>query len=364
MKKQYRLFPFLLLLTMLAFGCGPGGQSRQDADTKAAESHSGVLIVASKSGDDVWFIDRLSGKTLTVLPTGREPHEVEVSDDGRWAVVGNYGDRENPGNTLSAYDVESARLIRTIDLKEHTCPHGLKRINGTSHILLTTEGSQHLLRVDVSNGEILQLMETGEPVSHMVAVTPCFRLAFVPSIRTGNVAVFNLLNGERIGLVYSGAGAEGIDVHPEGHEVWITNRADNTITIMDTQSLEVLERIACADFPIRARFTPDGKLFLVSNARSGDIAVFDTQSRRQIAAIELSLPDAEDIQGRYFADFEGSPIPIGLVVPDNQTAYVANTRADLVSIIDLQTLSIKGHFPAGREPDGISFSALKPAVVQ
>ncbi len=316
----------------------------------------GLLIVASKSGDDVYFIDRWDGSVVHILPTGREPHEVEVSDDGKLAVVCNYGDREQVGNTLSVYDVAAGRLVRTIDLGEHTRPHGMQWIKGTQQMLVTTEGSQHLLVVDIETGKIVQAMDTGEPVSHMVAATPDFTRAFVPSIRTGNVVVFDLGSGKMIGSVYSGAGAEGIAMHPFGAEVWITNRADNTISIIDTQSLTVTETIPCADFPIRAKFTPDGKLFLVSNARSGDIGVFDHATRQQLAAIKLTPPVPEGVdETRYFSEFEGTSIPIGLVVPDNRWAYVANTRSDAVSIIDLETFSITGHFPVGREPDGISF---------
>ncbi len=349
---------FLILLVSAGlwalFSCGTGERA-------PGESFGGTLIVASKSGDDVYFIDRSSGEVLEVLPTGREPHEVEVSDDGRIAVVCNYGDREVVGNTLSVYDVTDARLIHTIDLGEHTRPHGMQWVTGTDQLLVTAEGSRHLLLVDVKKGEVLNAWYTDQDVSHMVAATPCFTRAFVPSIRSGMVTVIDLESGELIAQVYSGEGAEGIDMHPSGHEVWVTNRADNTITVIDTQSLEVLGRMDCEDFPIRAKFTPDGRYFLVSNARSGDIGVFDTRERVQVASIELRPPVPEGVdETRYFAEFEGTSIPIGLVIPDNRRAYVANTRSDAVSIIDLETMSIVGHYAAGREPDGINFSPLRP----
>ncbi|MDV7398641.1 hypothetical protein RZS08_44965, partial [Arthrospira platensis SPKY1] len=99
-------------------------------DSKSAQAQepavAGTIIVANKSGNDVYFIDRASGAVRTKLPTGLEPHEVEVSDDGRLAVVCNYGNREEPGNTLSVYEVEKASLLRTIDLGEHTRPHGMQ----------------------------------------------------------------------------------------------------------------------------------------------------------------------------------------------------------------------------------------------
>jgi YVTN family beta-propeller protein len=346
------------LAVLLISACG-GPQSHENF------TPDGLLIVASKSGDDVYFIDRWDGSVVYILPTGREPHEVEVSDDGALAVVCNYGDREQIGNTLSVYDVAAGRLVRTIDLGEHTRPHGMQWITGTQQLLVTTEGSEHLLIVDVETGQIVQAMHTGEPISHMVAATPDFSRAFVPSIRTGNVVVFDLRTGEMIGTVYSGAGAEGIAMHPSGSEVWVTNRADNTLSVIDTETLIVKETIPCADFPIRAKFTPDGRLFLVSNARSGDIGVFDHTTRQQLAAIKLTPPVPEGVdETRYFSEFEGTSIPIGLVVPDNHWAYVANTRSDAVSIISLDTFTITGHFPVGREPDGISFSPVTPTALK
>jgi len=352
-----------LLLLFTFSSCGDAGEygAGNDGIDGRGDHGAGTIIVASKSGDDVHFIDRESGETLFVLPTGREPHEVEVSGDGRIAVVTNYGDREATGNTLSVYDVLDGTLVRTIDLGEHTRPHGLWWMGTSDRVLVTTEGNRTLLVVDAVRGEVVRAFNTEQDISHMVAATPDLTRAFVPSIRTGNVTVFDLESGELLAQVYSGAGAEGIDVHPEGHEVWVTNRADNTIAIIDTESLEVLDTIVSEDFPIRGKFTPDGRYFLVSNARSGDIGVFDTADRELVASITLTPPVPEGVdETRYFSEFEDSSIPIGLVVPDNSTAYVANTRSDAVSIIDLETMTIAGHYPSGREPDGINFSPLRP----
>jgi YVTN family beta-propeller protein len=352
----------LLLSAITAIITMVSCNQKKASESESDEKPEGVIIVASKSGDDVYFLDRETGETLVILPTGTEPHEVEVSDDGRIAVVCNYGNRENPGNTLSVYDVAGGTFHKTIDLGEHTRPHGMTWMPGSNQLLVTAEGTNSLLLVDVQLGKVIKAMDTGEEVSHMVGLSLTHNRAFVPSIRTGNVAVFDLESGNRIDLVYSGEGAEGIDVSPDGAEVWITNRAANTITLIDAGSLEIIDTIPCADFPIRAKFTPDGSRFLVSNARSGTIAVFDARERKQIADIKLTPPVPPNTdEERYFAEFEGSSVPIGLVIPDNRFAYVANTRSDVVSVIDLDVLEITGHFKAGKEPDGINFSHLKPS---
>ncbi len=324
-----------------------------------AESLQGTIIVGNKSGNTVSFIDRSSGQTITNLPTGKGPHEVEVSGDGRRAVVANYGGRDKAGNTLSVYDVENGRLVKTIDLGRHTRPHGLDWLHGTSRLAVTTEGTQSLLIVDVKKSEVTQTLNTNQEISHMVAVAPDNKRAFVSSIRTGNVTVFDLTSGEKLGQLYSGKGAEGIAVSPDGREVWVTNRSDNNLTVFDTQSLEKIKSLPCGDFPIRSKFSPNGKYFVVSNARSGEVAVYDAPNKKLVKKIKLRPPVPEDRDAeRYFSEFEGTSVPIGVVVPDNKYAYVSNTRSDVVTEIDLEKMEIKRHLKAGKEPDGIHFSPL------
>ncbi len=339
-------------------GCmGPREEQQQEPQ--------GVLIVANKSGDNVHFVDRATGEVLAELPAGEQPHEVVVSTDGATAVVANYGTRDNPGNTLSVYDVGEARLVTTIDLGEHYFPHGMQWMPQRPWIMLTAEGSGKLLIVDILNHQVVQAFETNQQVSHMVAATPDMSKAFVPDIRSGNVTVVDLQTGEVIAQIYSGEGAEGIDASPDGREIWVTNRAENTISIINTTTLEVEEKIACEDFPIRAKFSPGGEWFLVSNARSGTIGVFDVEERSLIRYIALTPPEmAGEGQQRYFEDFEGSSVPIGLVIPDNKFAYVANTHSDAISVIDLERMEITGHFMVGHEPDGIGFSPVYPSVQQ
>ena len=325
------------------------------------KSSGGVLIVANKSDNTVNIIDRLNGDILATVETGLEPHEVEVTPDGKFAVVANYGNREFPGNTLSVISIELAENQKTIDLGENTRPHGMVFLKDSYHLLVTTEGNQTLLLVDIETGEVLKTIPTEQEISHMVAARNDPATAFVSSIRTGNMTVIDLESDQIITHVYSGRGAEGIAVSPDEKEVWVTNRSDNTLTVFDTQSFEVIETIPCGEFPIRTKFSPDGKLFLVSNARSGEIAVFDAEEKNLAANISLKIELSDDPEGRYFAaEFEGSSIPIGLVVPDNESAYVANTNADVVTVIDLKNFEVIDHFKTGKQPDGIAYSPLRP----
>ncbi len=351
MKTTYFFISFCLMIA-----CSPPSQE----DSSMQNDHNGVLLVANKSADIFHIFDRNTGDILAELETDLEPHEVEASPDGKWAVVSNYGDREQPGRTLSVYDVLKGELVRTIELGMHTRPHSMKWITGTDHLLVTTEGSQHLLKVNVASGEIILEMPVSHEVGHMVAASPDFSQAFVTAIRSGTVSAFDLSTGDEVSSVYSGAGAEGIDVSPGG-QIWVTNRDDNTITIFDGDINNRIDELECPEFPIRIKFTPDGSRAVVSCAKSGDIAIFDALERTLITRVSMPpyMPSGED-DAKYFSDFEDTSIPIGLVMPDNESVFVASTRANSITEICLNEYKIIREIPAGKEPDGIHFSALRP----
>jgi YVTN family beta-propeller protein len=321
-----------------------------------------TLLVANKTDDTVDLIDLVTGESKATLPTGQAPHEIETSADGSLAVISNYGTRETPGSSLTIVDVAAAKVLRTLDLGEHTRPHGLAWI-GNHRIAVTTEGSAHLLVVDIDTGRIVSQVPTGQETSHMVAVTPDGSRAFVANIGSGTVTAIDLTAGSKLADLETGEGAEGIAVTPDGSEIWVTNRGADTLAIIAPQSLEILATIDCAGFPIRVAITPDGTRALVSVARAGEVVVFDVQERREILRRNLDLSTVPDASTRLFGDrFGESPVPVGLVIDAaGDRAWVAATQADAVVVVGMEDLKVEAVLEAGREPDGMSLSPISVA---
>lgn len=319
-----------------------------------------TLVVANKSDHTVDLIDLASGEVAARLPTGQAPHEVAVSPDGELAVVSNYGPSGTAGSTLTVIDLEEVEVMATVDLGRHRRPHGLAWISN-DRLAVTTEGSKHLLVVDPMAGKVVLSAPTKQDVSHMVAVTPDGRRAFIANIGSGSVTVIDLNTGERLTNLATGKGAEGIDVTPDGKEVWIGNRESDTLTVLDTQTLEILADVPCPGFPIRVKVSPDGSRVLVSAARGGEVVLFDRAARKELRRAKLDLSAVPDAPSRLFGDqFGDSPVPVGLVIaPDGKTAWVAATQADVVVAIDPETLAVKGLLEAGREPDGMAYAPVQ-----
>lgn len=314
-----------------------------------------LLVVVNKSDDTVSILDAKSGALRATVKTGRGPHEVEVLADGKTAAVSDYGKAGEPGHTVTLVDLDRGLALGTVELGERTRPHGLAAL-GDGRLLVTAEGTKELLVVDARERRVTARIPTGREVSHMVAAPRSGTRAYVASIGSGTVSAANLASAKMAKDLATGAGAEGIDVTPNGREVWVTNREANTVTVVDALKLEVLATIAAAKFPIRVKITPDGKRALVSCAQSGDVAVFDVASRREVRRIPMDREAVPGSQARVFSNrFGKSPVPVGLLIaPDGKRAWVASTNADVVSVIDLEKLEVVGRLKAGREPDGLA----------
>src|SRR5258708_22739836 len=87
----------------------------------------------------------------------------------------------------------------------------------------------------------------------------------------------------------------------------------------------------------RLKFTPDGKLVLVSTLRGPDLTVIDAATRREVKRLKI---------GRGAAGIQ--------MQPDGLRAYAACTPDDYVAIIDLKTLEVASHLHPGRQPDGLA----------
>ncbi len=61
---------------------------------------SQVLLVGNKGEDTVSFIALESGRECARLPTGKAPHEIALSPDGRQAAVVAYG-----GTSIDIFDL-------------------------------------------------------------------------------------------------------------------------------------------------------------------------------------------------------------------------------------------------------------------
>lgn len=305
----------------------------------SAPAPRGTLVVLNKNDHDVSLIDAVSGETRKRIPVGMGPHEAVAAPDGKTVVVCNYG-AQVPGQTLSILDVAKQELRATIDLAPYRRPHGIQISNDGRDVAVTAEMDQKLLIVDLAQQKVTRTVPTAARISHMVVLAADEKRAYVTNIASGSVCVLDLGAGKHVKEIPTDKGCEGIALRPGAPELWVTNRAADTLSVIDTDRLEVVAKLACGKFPLRIAFTPDGRHALVACTNSNEIALFDAKERKELRRIAL----------------EPGAAPAGILIPpDGTRAYVAQMQRNSLAEIETTTWRVLREIATGNVPDGMAW---------
>ena len=308
----------------------------------AAATPSPALLVLNKADSSLAIVDPATRTVVGRVPTGEAPHELAVSDDGKLAFASNYGARI-PGHTLSVIDLEARKEIHRVDLSPMGRPHKLAYHDG--RLYFTAELAKLIGRYDPSTNKVDWLLGTGQNKTHMILFTRDGSKAFTSNIDSNTVTAISTSGDWNETVIPVGKGPEGIDISPDGNEVWSASSRDGGISIIDPATDTVKQTLHTGTKRSnRLKFTPDGKHVLVSDMGGNELLVIDASTGQVTKRLHI---------GRQ---------PEGILVVSGENApraYVAVSGDNAIAILDLNTMEITGHIATGREPDGMAWAVRK-----
>lgn len=316
------------------------------ATSLAAQVPSPALLVLEKNDKSLAIVDPATLKVTGRIPAGEDPHEIVASEDGKYAYISNYGAFQNPQHTLSVADLSQQKALPAVDLGALRAPHGLDIVGGK--VYFTAEGSKVIGRYDPSTRQIDWVLGIGQNRTHMLLVSKDDSKIFTSNVNADSIGILDRdKNGDASGWVEAyipvGKGPEGFDVSPDGKELWAANSHDGTVSVIDLASRKVVQTFDIhTKFANRVKFTPDGKLVLISDLGTGDLVVLDTSGRKELKRLSL-----------------GHGVAGILIVPDGSRAYVAVSPDSQIAVVDLKSLSVTGHIATGKGPDGMAWAVRK-----
>jgi YVTN family beta-propeller protein len=304
----------------------------------APKAGSASLLVLSKADRTLAIVNPQTLQVLGRVPSGPDPHEVVASADGRVAYIANYN---GGGNIITPIDLVAMKALPPIDLGALRAPHGLAFAAGK--LWFTAEGARAVGTYDAATGRVERILDTGQNGTHMVFVPNEARRLVTTNMGSGTITIAERSSGGAgewsQAVVTVGPRGEGFDVSPDGKEAWVANAGDGTVSIVDLAAKKVTETLpANVSGANRLKFTPDGKLALISTLTGSDLTIIDAKTRR--VAKRLNLGRAAGIQ----------------MQPDGARAYVACTPENYVAIVDLKSLDVAGRIEAGGQPDGLAWA--------
>lgn len=308
------------------------------AAAAAAQLPSPALLVLNKEGT-LATVDPATKKVIGTVRTGDSPHEVVASTDGKLAFVSNYGTGSEPGSTISVIDLAQQKEIHRVDLVTLRRPHGLAFFDGK--LYFTAEANKIIGRYDPAENRIDWLLGTGQNTTHMVQLSKDGSLIFTSNIGSDSISIIQpagVMNWNET-VIPVGKGPEGFDITPDGTQLWAANSRSGSISVIDIATKRVIHTLNVqTKRSNRLKFTPDGRLVLISDLDAGEVLILERATRKELKRMKL-----------------GSQTAGLLITPDSSRAYVAVTGDNNVAVIDLKTLELADRIQTGTGPDGMAW---------
>jgi YVTN family beta-propeller protein len=289
------------------------------------------LLVLLRDASALAIVDPASQKELGRVPTVKDPHEVTVSADGNVAFVA------SPSEGISVIDLRAQKELRRVDPGTRSAPHDVLFADGK--VYFTAEGFKSIGRYDPAANKVEWMLGIGQDGTHLLVLSKDKSTMFMPNRGSNSVSMVEGISGGppkwRITTIpVPGKTPEGIDLSPDGRELWTATRGDGGISIIDVASRKVTQSVNLGLTDAnRLKFTPDGRFVLILDGGTGSLSVVDVSARKEIKRIKLAAGDTGD----------GGM----MVLRDGSRAYLGLRTAHLVSVVDLKTLEPIGQISMG-----------------
>ncbi len=224
-------------------------------------------------------------------------------------------------------------------------------------VFTADEYSSTLSRIDLANGDVTTVTATIVP--HNVQISPDGSLLLAVGLAAGSGDEHGgeQTPGSMEGMEGMGGGGElvlfdpqdlaagpmariPVGMHPahvitdiDGKRAFVTNAEDDTLSVIDLASREVISTVATGDYPHGQRTSPDGRVIWVANVNSGNVSVIDTSTLKEVARIDVGV----------------TPVQVGFL-PDGSRVYVSLRDKNSVAVIDTKTQTVIATVEVGRGP--------------
>ncbi|GHC42479.1 YVTN family beta-propeller repeat protein [Streptomyces cinnamoneus] len=299
---------------------------RPNALSPVVKDFPSRVYVPNTESDTVSVIDPQTYKVIETIPVGSQPQHVVPSWDLKTLWVNN--DR---GHTLTPIDPATGKAGKTVDVHDpynlYFTPdgkyavvmasmdrelvfrdaHTMKRVKtehvnclGVNHadfspdgryFIVSCEFSGELLKVDTAQMKVVgqQKLPFDGAMPQDVKIASDGRTWYVADMIADGVWV---LDGDKFGepwLMPTGKGAHGLYVSRDSKSMYISNRGEGSISVLDLPSRKLVKKWELPDggSPDMGGVSADGKVLWLSGRYNSEVYAIDTEDGHQIARIKV-----------------------------------------------------------------------------
>jgi YVTN family beta-propeller protein len=266
----------------------------RDPSDLAVHPVTGDVYVSNTADDTVSIIDETAHRVTDTVDVGHEPYDITIDPTTGLVYVSNGGGEEDADQdkwtgSVSVIDAETRRVVHTIVFPRGKWPGG-SAVDPSTHSLFVTNSDATVSVIDTDTNKVVATVEVGRSPGSVV-VSPAANEAYVVNLNGGTVSVIDTRTYEVVHTI-EGSGGD-IAVDPPAGLLFLCNEGDGTVTVLDAKTREPVKVIRVGGRgPFSVELDAEAERAYVTGAQDQTIAVIDTDSLEVVERIAVPAPGA------------------------------------------------------------------------
>lgn len=305
----------------------------------------GRLLVAQKGDRSLAIVDPAAGSVLaSVAEGGTTGHEVAGSPDGRLAIVPIYGNSGvgkpgTDGSNIVVIDITSQKIVGNIQFDHGVRPHCPVFGPKDGLLYVTTELDHSITIIDPKTLKVVGSIPTGQPESHMLAISHDGLRGYTANVGPGTVSVLDMKARKTLVVIPISGTTQRISISNDDRWVFTADQTKPQMAVIDTATNKVKTWVPLSGLGYGAALTTDGHWLLMPIPAKNVVDVVDLATMKVAHTVEVGA-DPQEVLAR----------------PGGRVAYVSCLGNNYVAEIDLATWKVSRTIATGKGSDGLGWA--------
>jgi DNA-binding beta-propeller fold protein YncE len=245
------------------------------------------LLVANALSDSLSFIDPATGDIQRTLTGIIDPYHLRFSPDMKWFVTA-----ANRLNHVDIYRWQAANAAEPLQLVKRVhaprTPSHLAIDSRSTVVYTSLQDSDELMAIDLATQAPRWKIPTGKLPAD-VFLTADDRHLLVGMTGDEFVEVYEVSGPQPrlAGKLKTGAGAHAFRARGDRRHVFVSNRVANSVSLIDTQAMTVLEHYPAPGGPDCMELLSDRKTLLATSRWARRLTFIDTEKKQVIRQVPV-----------------------------------------------------------------------------
>jgi len=252
------------------------------------------VIVACAASNQLVFFDPHTGQEQKRIRDISDPYQLGYSPNRKWFVATSLRlDR------VDIYDPQDFRLIARLPAPK--TPSHMAFDDASQFVFVTLQDSNEVMAISLPTQKIAWVMPVGATPAGIV-MSPDNRHLLVACMGEGVVEVIEWRYRQSVKKVATAPAAHNLQPKGDGRHFYVSNRSiDGSISLLDTQTLAVVERYEVPGGPDDMMVRADGKELWATARFARKVQVIDLATGK----LKRSIPVGSSPHGVFFLNHAG-----------------------------------------------------------